>query len=145
MWDYLASERGVSTETIVLWGRSLGGGPTVDLAREAPCKAVILESTFLSTRDVARDQKSTRLLRGLIRHRFENKAKVGDITSPLLILHSPDDEVIAYHHGVDLYTLATPPKYFLEIQGGHNTGPQVSGAAYQDGIAHFLAHGSLPE
>ncbi len=138
MWHYLVEKRGIAPEDIVLWGRSLGGGPTTDLAREVTCRAVILENAFLSTADVARESKVLRPLRGLIRHRFDNKSKIAEITSPLLVIHSPEDEVIPYAHGLELYQRATPPKTFLQIRGGHNTGPAASGAAYRKGIEAFL-------
>ncbi|KPK33201.1 MAG: hypothetical protein AMK70_09640 [Nitrospira bacterium SG8_35_1] len=55
-----------------------------------------------------------------------------------MIIHSPDDEIIPYENGQILYNSARQPKYFLEIQGGHNEGFLVSGRTYRDGIGSFI-------
>ncbi len=138
MWRWLTEEKGVPAERVVLFGRSLGGGPTADLAREVACAAVVLESSFLSIREVARDMMRWVPLGFIIRHRFENQEKVGEITSPLLIIHSPDDSLIPFRHGQGLYERATPPKHFLEIRGDHNEGFIVSEKAYLAGWRAFL-------
>ena len=48
VWSYLTEERGIAALSIVLFGRSLGGGVTVQLATEVDAAAVVLESTFFS-------------------------------------------------------------------------------------------------
>jgi len=138
MWDYLRTEMGIPEEKIVLFGRSLGAAPTAELAQTVLPGAVILESAFLSTADVAKDMPLVGHLTFLIRHRFENKDKVARIESPLLLIHSPDDEVIPYAHGRALFERATEPKAFLEIEGGHNTGFVMSEAVYRRGWEAFL-------
>lgn len=138
MWAYLTHEREVAPEKIVLFGRSLGAAPTADLAAEVTPAAVILESAFLSTIDMARETLVFRPLTWLIRHRFQNKDKVGSITAPLLMVHSPEDEVIPYAHGRELFARAAKPKTFLEIRGGHNLGFVLSEGIYRQGWEAFL-------
>ena len=137
MWDYLVDTRGVDPKEILLFGRSLGGGPTVELAQDVAPGAVIIESTFLSTADVARRNPLFRTMTWAIRHRFESKNKVAKIKPPLLIIHSPDDEVIPFENGQGLFERATEPKTFLEISGGHNTG-FVNSVNYRPGWEAFL-------
>lgn len=122
MWRYLTEERGVAPDRIVLFGRSLGGGPTADLAATVTPAAVILESTFTSTAHLAHDLFPWLPLGPLVRHRFNNAAKVSRITAPVLIVHSVDDDLIPIKHGRELFRLAPEPKQFLEIQGNHNDG-----------------------
>lgn len=138
MWDYLVRDRGIPEGEILLFGRSLGAAPTADLATGVAPGAVILESAFLSTPDIAKDNWLFRPLTWLIRHRFENKTKVAHIERPLLFIHSPDDEVIPYAHGRALFERATAPKTFLEIRGGHNIGFVESMAIYRPGWEAFL-------
>jgi len=139
MWGYLTETRGKAPEEIVLFGRSMGGGATLQLATETTPAAVILESTYLSTVAVARGMFLLRFmpLDLLVRDRYDNESKIQDITAPVLIIHSPDDEIIPYHHGQRLYELAPEPKQFLEIHGGHNTG-FVDSANYRPGWEAFL-------
>ncbi|NIA13536.1 MAG: alpha/beta fold hydrolase [Nitrospiraceae bacterium] len=138
MWRYLTEERNVAPGRIVLFGRSLGGGVTAQLATEVQPRAVILESTFLSA--PALGQEAFRILpvKWLLRHRFDNAAKVSSITSPILVVHSQADEVVPYHHGRDLFELANEPKAFLDIRGGHGDGFYVTGQAYGEGLIDFL-------
>lgn len=138
MWQYLIEERNVPPERIVLFGRSLGGGVTTQLATEVKPAAVILESTFVSA--PALGQEAFRILpvKWLLRHRFDNAGKISAVTCPVLIQHSQTDEVIPYHHGRDLFALANEPKTFIEIQGGHGDGFWVTGPAYGKGLTDFL-------
>jgi len=139
MWRHLTETRGIPPEQILIFGRSLGGAVSAELAAEVIAAAVVLESTFLSTVDVARDAFPWLPARWFVRHHFENKHKVGRIKSPLLIIHSPDDRVIPYRHGTELFRLAAEPKQFLEIRGDHNEGFVLSAPAYLAGWESFLA------
>lgn len=138
MWDYLIQERGIDPEKMLIFGRSLGGGATADLATRVHPAAVILESTFLSIPDVVRDIFPFLPIGWCIRHRFMNKDKVSRINAPLLIIHSPDDRVIPYRHGKALFELAAEPKQFLEIRGDHNEGFVLSMDTYREGWENFL-------
>lgn len=138
MWDFLIREKGFRPDEIILFGRSLGAGPTAELAQSVRPAGVVLESAFLSVPDVAAGNPILRWMTPLIRHRFENKNKVAAIGSPVLIIHSPDDEVIPYAHGQRLFELAREPKSFLEIHGGHNLGFVMSETVYREGWEVFL-------
>lgn len=144
MWDYLVTERAIPEAQIVLFGRSLGAAPTADLAPSVKPGAVVLESAFLSVPDVAKEMPGVGHLTWLIRHRFGNKNKVAKITSPVLIIHSPDDEVIPYEHGKRLFELANEPKTFLEIRGDHNLGFVFSEPVYRPGWESFLIAAGFP-
>ncbi len=144
MWDYLITVKRIPEEQIVLFGRSLGAAPTAELAQSVTPGAVVLESAFLSVPDVARKMALVGRLTWLIRHRFENKNKVAKITSPVLFIHSPDDEVIPYEHGRRLFELAPEPKTFLEIRGDHNLGFVISEPVYRPGWEAFLVSAGFP-
>lgn len=144
MWDYLVEAKQIPPSEIVLFGRSLGAAPTAELAKSVTPGAVVLESAFLSVPDVAKDMPIVGHLTWLIRHRFENKHKVAKITSPVLFVHSPDDEVIPYEHGQRLFELAPEPKTFLEIRGDHNMGFVISEPVYRSGWESFLVTADFP-
>ncbi len=140
MWDWLVTVKGVSPEQVLLFGRSLGGAMTAYLASQKKVGAVILESTFLSIPDVVRDMFPSFLpVHALISHRFPSKDRVAKIQSPTLFVHSPQDSLIPYSHGVALYQRATEPKTFLEIRGDHNEGFVLSETIYRAGWESFLA------
>ncbi|MGC8846378.1 MAG: alpha/beta hydrolase, partial [Candidatus Hydrogenedens sp.] len=105
MWKYLIGRKGYSPQNVILFGRSLGGAVTADLATKVECAGVILESTFLSTIDVAKDMFSwfpERFARG---NEFYTKKKLKNIKSPVLVIHSPQDTLIKYYHGQKIFDL----------------------------------------
>ncbi|MCP4643150.1 MAG: alpha/beta hydrolase [bacterium] len=137
-WRFLTEEQGVAPESIVLFGRSLGGGPTCQLATEVQPAAVILESAFLSVRKMANDMMPILPVTLVIRTKFDNADKIQRIACPILVVHSPQDDIVPYAHGRGLFELANEPKTFLEIQGNHNDGWYNSGRLYLEGLAVFL-------
>ncbi|MCX8065651.1 MAG: alpha/beta hydrolase [Candidatus Hydrogenedentes bacterium] len=138
MWKWLTGEKKVQPNKIVLFGRSLGGAVTADLATRVECAGVILESTFLSTIDVANDifgWVPRFFARG---NEFNTKNKVGKIKSPVLVVHSPEDTLIKFYHGKEIYELVVSEKYFLEIRGDHNEGFIITGDKYVEEIRKFI-------
>src|SRR5882724_3306655 len=88
---------GVAAEHVVYLGRSLGAAVTVELALAHPARAVVLESPFASVRAMANT-----VLPGagyVFRTRWDSRARIRGLTSPLLVLHSDTDEVIPYAQG----------------------------------------------
>jgi len=141
-WAYLTETRGILPEDIILFGRSLGGGPTCNFAPEVSCAGVVLESTFTSVRDVAGDNPLFALwpARRMLRDQFPNLAMIGAIDAPLLVLHSRDDTLVPFHHGEALYEAATAAeKLFWPFHGTHQTGLFTDEARYLDGWEAFLS------
>jgi fermentation-respiration switch protein FrsA (DUF1100 family) len=69
---------------------------------------------------------------------YNNLERLAQIQVPVLVIHSPQDEIIPFHHGRRLYEAANEPKFFLEIQGSHNEGFLDSLPIYQAGIEEFI-------
>lgn len=137
-WQWLTEEKDLAPGGIVLMGRSLGGGPTIQLATEVAPAGVIVESSFTSIPDVAAETFWFLPVRRLVRHRMDNAAKIGAIEAPILILHSPGDHIIPYRHGERLYQAATEPKRFHEMRGGHNDGWYLSYPEYGRTLGKFF-------
>jgi len=138
MYDWLTEEKAIPAERIVLFGRSLGGGVTSELAQEVKVAAVIVESTFKSVSARAQEIFPFLPAKLIVKNRFENHSKIDSFLSPVLIVHSPDDTLIPFHHGRALFDAATEPKSFLEISGDHNEGFWKSGDLYTQGLTDFL-------
>lgn len=84
--------------------------------------ATIIESTFRSMDAMASSRYSFLPTSMLLKYRFQSDKKIGNIVSPVLIIHSKNDEMIDISHGKYLFEQANTPKTFLEIQGSHNGG-----------------------
>ncbi|MEA3546234.1 MAG: alpha/beta hydrolase [Thermodesulfobacteriota bacterium] len=138
-WQHLTQERGVPPPQIILFGRSLGAAVTAHLATIHTPAALILESCFTSVPDIAADLYPFLPVRLLSRLDYNAIKKLENVPCPVLIAHSPNDEIIPYKHGRALYAAAKEPKRFLELRGGHNDGFLVTGKVYRDGLDSFLS------
>jgi hypothetical protein len=137
-WRHLTQDRGFAPSDIVVFGRSLGGVVAAKLASRERPGALILESSFSSARDAAREIFP--LLSRLVAVRFDLDAAgyVRKARCPVLVLHSPDDEIIPYRLGRKLFDAAPEPKRFVELRGGHNEGFILSQPGYERAIGEFL-------
>ena len=121
-WRYLTDTRGIPPNRIVVFGRSLGGGVAIELARRHPPAALMVESTFTSVADIGQQQYPFLPVRLLCRHPYSSIDKVPLLTCPKLFLHSCDDELIPLANGKRLFETASEPKRFIETPGEHDTG-----------------------
>jgi fermentation-respiration switch protein FrsA (DUF1100 family) len=138
-WRWLTGERRVRASDIVLFGESLGAAVASWLAvRHAP-RALILASTFTSVPDLGAELYPYLPVRLISRFRYDNVANLGSIQTPVMIAHSPQDEIIPYRHGQALYAVANAPKQFLEMAGGHNDGFVFAREEWVRALEAFLA------
>jgi len=138
-WRHLTETRGIAPETIVLFGRSMGGGPATWLAARHRPGAAILESVFTNVPDVGAHHYSFLPVRALATNQFDNEARASEVDAPTLHIHSRADRVVPFELGRRVYEAASEPKRFLEIEGGHNDGFLVSAGTYLRTIDAFLA------
>jgi len=137
-WRF-ATAKGYGASEIVIWGRSLGAAVATQLAAHHACAALIIESTFTSIPELAKAHYPLLPVRLIARLRYDNLSRVAKITCPVLVVHSPEDQVIPIDHGQSLYRAAgSTIKDFLEISGAHGDGYATSGAHYENGVAAFL-------
>ena len=126
---------------IVIFGKSLGGGPACELASTVPCGGLIVQSAFTRAPDMA--SRVLPLLfwaRWIMRSKYDNLAKVATIRVPKLFIHSRADEIVPFQMGERLYAAAAEPKEFEWYDGGagHNELWIVHGRAYYARLARFL-------
>jgi fermentation-respiration switch protein FrsA (DUF1100 family) len=118
-YDYLRARLGVPPERIVIYGWSLGSAVAVDLASHVDESALILEGAPASLVAVGERRYPFMPIRLVMRNPFESITKIRAVDSPVLFLHSPEDEVIPYDEGKRLYDAAREPKTFVGVHGGH--------------------------
>lgn len=137
-WHYLTVTRGIDEANIIIFGRSLGTVVAAKLASEVQPRALILESALSSARDMAKVVLPILSYVTILRFKFDTADYVQDVTSPLLVLHSPDDEIIPFELGEKVYQAANQPKQFVAIEGNHNTGFLRSQPAYERALGAFI-------
>ena len=136
-WTYL-TRRGYRPDQIIVFGRSLGAGVAAHLARERRPGALILESAFTSVADLGSYHYWYLPVRWLTRFRYATVNYVRQVTAPVLVVHSRNDEIVPFQFGQRVFEQAQEPKGFLEITGGHNDGFLVSGPVYTEGLRRFV-------
>lgn len=137
-WEWLTGQHGVPPSRIILFGRSLGGGVAAALAAKVEPKALILESTFTSLLDAGKDVFPW-LPGWLLLEDYATADAIATLRVPLLVAHSPEDEVINFRMGRALFERYTGPKSFLRMRGSHNGGWFSDLTAYEAGIRDFIA------
>ena len=137
-WNYLNHTQGISGKQIIIFGRSLGASIAGWLANKHTPAALIIESGFTSVAAMGQRFYPFLPVRWLTRFKYDTKQYVKNVSCPVLVAHSIDDEIIPYEEGREIFQAAPGPKQFLEMQGGHNDGFVVSGAVYVEGIKSFI-------
>ncbi|GAB4840180.1 hypothetical protein Ancab_020945 [Ancistrocladus abbreviatus] len=107
---------GLKEEDIILYGQSVGSGPTVELATSLPnLRAVVLHSPILSGLRVMYPVKRTYWF-----DIYKNIDKIPFVNSPVLVIHGTADEVVDCSHGRQLWELCKERYEPLWIVGGNH-------------------------
>jgi fermentation-respiration switch protein FrsA (DUF1100 family) len=131
-YGYLTGDLNVSPERVIVYGRSVGAGPSVYLATQEKFAGLILESPFTSAFRVVTGRKI------LPFDKFDNLGRIERIDCALLIMGGEADNVVPVKHGKKLYDKANEPKMSLWVEGaGHNDFMWVAGQQYWRALEEF--------
>jgi fermentation-respiration switch protein FrsA (DUF1100 family) len=125
------AQRRIAADQVVLIGNSLGSGTATQLAREVPAAGLAIVSGFTSLPDVVAEKIWWAPTRYLVSDTFDNRAKLGLVSAPVLVLHGSADTMIGPDHA---HALAKAnPQARLELVPGF--GHEL---AYQDAAQVIL-------
>ena len=136
-WDYLVNTRGIPTDRIIIFGRSLGGAIGTWLGAQNTPAAVIIESSFSSGVDIARRLYPFLPVHLLTRLQYPVADYASQLNCPVLVVHSRHDEIIPFTMGQAIYAAVKQDKQFLELRGDHNNGFLISQKEYVTGLNDF--------
>lgn len=119
---------GFRGKDIIVWGESLGGGPSTWVARNYPCRSLILFSTYSSLSGVIDHLNSyPRLMRSSISALVRNYSSdvpihewLPHVHCPVVIVHSVTDDYIALDNAILNHQRANEPKKLIKIHGKHS-------------------------
>jgi fermentation-respiration switch protein FrsA (DUF1100 family) len=131
-YRYLTETRGIPGGEIVFFGRSLGTALATDLAIKYPCGALILESPFTNSQDMAR-LYAPFLFDWRPKVPYDNVGKIGQVKVPVMVVHGAHDEIIPVDMGRQVYEAAPEPKELYIIPGAHHND------TYDVGDAQYFA------
>src|SRR5581483_5433363 len=115
------------------------GADATDLAARRPVGGLVLESAPTSIIEVARHHYPYVPVALLLSDRYDAASRVARVTAPILILHSPDDEIVPFAMAEELLAAARGQKRLVRLAGGHNDGFLVAATAYREALRTFLA------
>jgi fermentation-respiration switch protein FrsA (DUF1100 family) len=135
-FKYLRDIIGIPWTEVVLYGRSVGSGPSVHLATRTAVRAMVLQSPLLSIYRIAMHSRFT-----LPGDMFTNVDKIGKVRCPVYVVHGTKDEIVPFWHGEDLVRncrkdCAYQP-YWVQ-DGGHNNLEIVARQPFYDNFLKFL-------
>jgi len=122
-YKYLRYDQNIPSSHIVLYGRSLGSGPSCYLAKKTAeqgesVAGLILHSPFLSIYRIVIDCGFN-----LVGDMFKNCNYVKKVICPVFVIHGTRDEVIPFWHGealLELFPKSCRTKPFWVEGLGHN-------------------------
>ncbi|KAI7728541.1 hypothetical protein M8C21_001059 [Ambrosia artemisiifolia] len=114
VYNCLKNNYGIKQEDLILYGQSVGSGPTLHLASRLPrLRGVVLHSAILSGIRVLYPVKMTFWF-----DIFKNIDKVQKVNCPVLVIHGTNDDIVDFSHGKRLWELAKDKYDPLWVQGG---------------------------
>jgi fermentation-respiration switch protein FrsA (DUF1100 family) len=130
--------RGIAPATIVAYGESLGGPIAIDLASRQPLGGLVLESAPTSIVAVAQYHYPLLPVSWFLSVRYDALARLPSVRAPVLILHSPRDEIVPFAMAEELFAAAPGCKRLVRLDGGHNDCFIVAADVYEAALRDFL-------
>lgn len=124
---------------IVYYGESLGSGVAIETALHRPPAGVVIQGGFSSVTEVAQRSYPVFPVGLVLRDRYENSAKIGRLSCPVLIVHGDRDSIIPVDLARKLHSAAGAGAELWIVPGAdHNDLPDVGGREYLRRLDAFL-------
>lgn len=134
--SYLTEDLGIQRKCIILYGRSLGSGPSCYLAAKYnDLGGLLLQTPIASVFRVIVEFRFT-----LPGDMFPNIDRMKEITIPVMLIHGTRDEVVPMTHSKMLFRVCrSKVKSALYIEGaGHNNLETIAGVRLLEAIQCFI-------
>lgn len=135
--NFVKTEIGYSEKQMIMYGRSLGGAVASFAATRFNVGGLVLDSTFRNLKLMVKDLYPF-VPASLARYEFSTESYLKQVSVPVMIMHSPKDEIADISQGKYLYDLAEKPKKFVELRGGHNENFHASTDILRESWKEFL-------
>jgi abhydrolase domain-containing protein 17 len=147
-YDFLRNSLRIPNQNIVLYGRSLGSGPSCHLtagtalSEDGPVGGLILHAPFMSVYRIVVDTGCT-----VFGDKFPNVDYAPMINSPVLLIHGTNDQIVPFYHSEKIYQALKPEcrSRPLYIDGmGHNNVHSAVRPMFVDRVCEYLDRHILP-
>lgn len=123
-------------KNIVIYGRSLGTGLAAQIALRHPPKMLILETPYVSLKDLTR-RFYPYVPSFLLRFPLRTDLVLPQIKSPVYLIHGTADEIVPYDSSEKLLPLIQSPKELVTIPNGEHNGLRLT-PIYNAALDRFL-------
>ena len=137
-YDYLRKR--YNENQIIVYGRSIGTGIAVHLARETRPRMVILESPMFNMRDLAKYHYPlipSALIASILKYQLRTDLWIADVRCPVYLFHGTIDDIVPYSSSERLIKLTKTESRLITIPGGgHNNLSEF--ALYREELEQIL-------
>jgi len=137
-YKWLTEEKKIPPDSIIVFGRSLGGSIAAYLTSKVQAGALVVESSFTSYVDIGKRFYPYMPVRWFATFSYRTIDYLKEVQCPVMFIYSRNDEVVPFEFGLELYDEAHGPKEFIEIFGSHNDSFLVSSEIYKDAWTKWL-------
>lgn len=122
IYDYLTTVCGLQESDIILFGRSMGSGPSSYLSKVRKPYSLILMSAYTSIQNAAKSILGWASFLGfIVQERFRNIDMLREAQCPVFIVHGKKDTLIPCAHSEELFAACGQPCYLhMPHQMDHN-------------------------
>jgi len=111
----------ISSDSILIYGKSLGTGIAAELASRRNCKRLILETPYYSIPELAWFHFPLFPVKRMLRYDFPTYARLPQVQAPVTIFQGTRDRIVPYRHAQKLVPLLKSKDEFVTIKkGAHN-------------------------
>jgi len=149
---YVLSRKDIDKTRIGAFGQSLGGANLLAMMKEpvaANIKAILIDSSFYSYREIVRDKIKLIPLIKYINKPFSYLLVTNQRSpefsipfphsTPAMIIHGTKDRTIPYRHGIWIYKHLNEPKEMISIKNGyHLSAFSVKDHRFRQAAANFF-------
>lgn len=137
-WEWLAARPEIDSSRIVVYGRSLGTGPALQLGATHPVAGLVLESAFTTLRALARAHYPI-FPAALAGSGFDNLAAIARVRAPVLFIAGDADRIIPIAMGRDLAARVGASEFWVIRGAGHNDTYDLGAHEYARRFKEFVA------
>ncbi len=131
--------QGFRHSDIILYGRSLGTGPALQIAENNTVKGIILEAPFISLTTLAHEHYPILPTSLMLKDRYDNISRAPQINTPVMTLHGGQDQIVPPFHSQHLAeAFSHNIRRHIFPQQGHNDLNQSS--RYLPLLQSYLQH-----
>jgi fermentation-respiration switch protein FrsA (DUF1100 family) len=138
-YEYLLTRKDVDAKQLIPAGRSLGGAAAIYLGSRHAVGGVATFSAFSSMVDMGRQVLLWFPTSLLLRHRFENEARVPRIKCPIFLAHGTVDKLVPFAMHARLAKAARSAVTLSPVEGAdHNDIFEIGGRKLMEQFGEFV-------